>query len=151
MEDDRLRIFELSQQGFCCSQILLMMGLEAQGKENPDLIRAMAGLCGGGGYSGKNCGAFTGGLCLLSMYVGRGTLEEMEVLFASRMMAQLVEWFEDEIGSKYGGVNCIQILEENPLNKMERCPDLIQLVFEKVEAILEEQGHSLSKGARVED
>ncbi len=33
MEDNRLRIFELSQQGFCCSQILLMMGLEAQGKE----------------------------------------------------------------------------------------------------------------------
>ncbi len=71
-------------------------------------------------------------------------MEENEVLFGNRMIGQLVEWFEDEVGSKYGGVDCVQILEENPLNKMERCPDLIQLVYEKVETILEEHGHSLS-------
>lgn len=149
MEEEQLRIFELSQQGFCCSQILLMMGLEARGEENPDLIRAMGGLCGGGGYSGKNCGAFTGGLCLLSMYVGRGTIEENEVMFGNRMISQLVEWFETEIGSQYGGVDCVQILEENPLNKIDRCPDLIWRVYEQVRLILEEYGHPLSgKGER---
>ncbi|MBM3301641.1 MAG: hypothetical protein FJY85_17045, partial [Deltaproteobacteria bacterium] len=42
--DELLRMLELSGQGFHCSQILLFLGLESQGKFEPDLIRAMAGL-----------------------------------------------------------------------------------------------------------
>ena len=64
--DEMLKMLELSGQGFHCSQILLFLGLEAQGKSNPDLIRAMSGLAGGVGFCGDTCGALTGGACLIA-------------------------------------------------------------------------------------
>ncbi|GAU77644.1 DVU_1555 family C-GCAxxG-C-C protein [Fusibacter sp. 3D3] len=145
MSSDMMRILELSQSGFCCSQILLMMGLEEKGTGNIDLIRTMGGLCGGVGGSGKNCGALTGGACLLSLYIGRGAEEEAEMPFSKLMMDQLIQWFNEEVGALYGGINCVQILEDNPMNRMERCPALIEQVFEKVKEILEVYDHSLSE------
>ncbi|MBF4694061.1 DVU_1555 family C-GCAxxG-C-C protein [Fusibacter ferrireducens] len=145
MSSDMMRILELSQSGFCCSQILLMMGLEEKKIENKDLIRAMGGLCGGVGGSANNCGALTGGACLLSLYTGRGAEGEVEMPFAKVMMDQLIQWFNEEIGALYGGINCIQILENNPMNRMERCPALIEQVYDKVEEILEAYDHTLSE------
>ena len=63
--DELTRISQLHLQGFHCAQVLLIMGLEHQGKEDPDLIRAMNGLSGGLGFQGKTCGALAGGACLL--------------------------------------------------------------------------------------
>ena len=40
--DDLDRMRALRQQGFFCSQILIILGLELQGRENPDLVRADA-------------------------------------------------------------------------------------------------------------
>lgn len=131
------RMMTLSQQGFCCSQVLIMLGLEAQGKSNPDLVRAMGGLCGGVGYSGRACGALTGAVCLLSLYVGRGAPEEREMLFGRSMIDELVQWFEDEYGSRYGGTDCYSILENNPVNRVSRCPLLVYDTFEKAVEILE--------------
>ena len=71
------RMLELSGQGFYCAQILLILALEAEGKENPDLVRAMSGLNGGLGFSGNVCGALTGGCCLLGYFCGKGEAEEM--------------------------------------------------------------------------
>ena len=51
VELERMR--ELKQQGFFCSQILLILGMELQGKENPDLLRAMNALAGGMGSPAK--------------------------------------------------------------------------------------------------
>ena len=42
MVDELTRISQLHLQGFHCAQVLLIMGLEQQGKEDPDLIRAMS-------------------------------------------------------------------------------------------------------------
>jgi C_GCAxxG_C_C family probable redox protein len=99
-------MIELNFQGFHCSQILLFMGLEAQGKRDPDLIRAMNGLAGGMGFSGEVCGALTGGACLLGLYAGRGAPDEEEHLNLNLMITQLVEWFSVEFGEKYGGIRC---------------------------------------------
>ena len=41
MAVDAFRMFQLATQGFCCSQIMLILGLDEQGKENPDLIKAI--------------------------------------------------------------------------------------------------------------
>ena len=35
------RILALSQEGFFCAQIMMLIALESEGRENPDLIRAM--------------------------------------------------------------------------------------------------------------
>ena len=52
MMDLRERLLELGLQGFECSQIMMMIALELEEKENPDLIRAVSGLTGGMGHGG---------------------------------------------------------------------------------------------------
>ncbi len=56
---EQVRMMEFAAQGFHCSEILLFMGLEAQGKTDPDLIRTVSALAGGIGFSGETCGALT--------------------------------------------------------------------------------------------
>jgi C_GCAxxG_C_C family probable redox protein len=144
MNEEFFRMVEIAQQEFYCSQILLMMGLEAQGKQNPELIRAMAGLVGGLGFCGKTCGSLTGGACLLALYAGKGSEEEVEDSRLNAMIRELVEWFEREQCANYGDINCERILENNPKNRLERCPQLVYATYEKVKAILAENGYDLA-------
>lgn len=144
MTDVFMKMLTLSQAGFYCSQILLIIGLEAQGKENPDLIRAMSGLNGGIGFSGKTCGALTGGACLLGLYAGKGVAEEMEDSSLYDMIQELVAWFEAEPGTRFGGIDCKAILENNPQNRPVRCPQLVLDTLSKVESILAEHGYPFS-------
>ena len=44
------RIIELSSMGYHCSQMVMIMTLEAIGEENPQLVKALGGLGGGIGY-----------------------------------------------------------------------------------------------------
>ena len=136
MSDESLRMMELSLEGFGCSQITLILGLEAQGKSNPDLVRAISGLHGGLGFSGKNCGALAGGCCLLALYAGRGTPEETEDSRLPRMIQSLVEWFEEEYKSQYGGIDCAVILQGDARNQIARCPMIVAETFNKVKEIL---------------
>lgn len=46
------RIIELSSMGYHCSQMVMIMTLEAIGEENPQLVKALGGLGGGIGYCG---------------------------------------------------------------------------------------------------
>ena len=144
--DDLLRMLELSGQGFHCSQILLSMGLEAQGKQNPDLIRTMAGLAGGVGFSGDVCGVLTGGACFLALYGGRGTPEEEEHPRLNLMIAELVEWFSDQYSERYGGIHCRDILDNDPANQTARCPGIVTETYEKVKSLLLENDFDLSEG-----
>ena len=55
MNEKQERMMDLRMKGYCCSQIVMQMGLDHLGKENPDLIATSAGRCDGM-YSGKTCG-----------------------------------------------------------------------------------------------
>jgi C_GCAxxG_C_C family probable redox protein len=134
--NETVRMMELAGQGFYCSQILLFMGLEAQGRNNPELIRAMGGLAGGMGFSGDVCGALTGGACLLGLYAGRGTPDDEEDPKLNLMITELVEWFSEQFGEMYGGTHCSAILDDDPKNRTVRCPALVMGVYEKVKALL---------------
>ena len=136
MTDEFMRMVELSQQGFHCSQIMMILALEAQGKNNPDLVRAMSGLLGGVGFCGKICGTLTGGACLIGLYAGKGTAEEQRNNRLYLMTSELVEWFEKEYTSKYGGINCSDILQDDPRNRISRCPQMVIATVEKVKKIL---------------
>ena len=146
MTNEMIRMIELAQQGFYCSQILLVMGLEAQGKANTDLIRAMSGLAGGLGFSGELCGALTGGACLLGLYAGRGVPGEEEDQRLNVMITELVEWFAQEYGQMYGGIRCETILGEDPGARRTKCPTMVLGTYEKVKALLLENGFDLSGG-----
>jgi C_GCAxxG_C_C family probable redox protein len=146
MADEMNRVVELGRRGFYCSQILLSLGLEAQGKRNPDLVRAMAGLAGGLGFTGGTCGALTGGACLLGLYAGKGTDEEEEDGRLNIMIGELVEWFSGEYAPLYGGTSCEVILTDGSRNRITRCPGIVAAVYERVGAILESYGFHPEEG-----
>lgn len=146
MTEEMIRMIQLAHQGFYCSQILLIMGLDAQGKENPDLVRAMSGLAGGLGFSGEVCGALTGGSCLLGLYAGRGTANEEEDERLNLMISELVEWFSGEYGQAYGGIRCENILGDDPAARTTRCPGLVLGTYNEVKALLAKHGFDLSGG-----
>lgn len=141
--DDLDRIRELKQQGFFCSQILTIMGLELQGKDNPDLVRAANGLAGGLGFSGETCGALTGGACLLGLYAGKGLPDEAENLRLNVMIMELVKWFKDGYGQEYGGIRCAEVLKD-PNQMPTRCPRMVAGTFQKVKDLLVENGFELT-------
>lgn len=136
IEVDSFYLFKLAAQGYCCSQILLILGLESQGKENPDLVRAMEGLCGGLGRTGQTCGALTGGVCLLGLYAGRGSVEEPRDGQLNSMVNDLVMWFEEEFNS----LDCAGILDDSLDSGTDypvKCGKIVMGVYQKVQEILD--------------
>ena len=148
MDELLFKMLQWSQQGFFCSQILLLLAMEQLQRENPELIRAMGGLNGGVGFSGRVCGALSGGACLISLYAGKGAADELEESQVNELIAQLAEWFQTEACGTYGGCNCTDILEGDPNNRMTRCPQLVQQTFEKATALLTQVGYDLTTGRR---
>lgn len=142
------KLEELIEAGYECSQILVAMGLHRQGKTNWDLIRSLEGLKGGLGYSGKLCGALTGGASLLSLYAGRGPEAEPPSPELDPMILEFVEWFEETVGKKYGGTDCDQItstcLDNEELSLT--CVPIVINAFDKIEEILKAHGFDLNKG-----
>ena len=142
--DDTDRMRELKEQGFFCSQILMILGMELQGKDNPDLIRSMHALAGGIGSTGETCGALTGGACLLGLYAGRGSPAQEDNPRLTFMVEDLVKWFKQEYGQSYGGIRCEEILNGNPQNTGTRCPTMVMGTWQKVKELLVENGFDLA-------
>jgi hypothetical protein len=142
--DDLERMRELKQQGFFCSQMLLILGMELQGKTDPDLVRAMHALAGGIGFTGEICGALAGGACLLGLYAGKGMPEEEEKPELNFMLEDLVRWFKNGYGQTYGGIRCEEIVGGNPQNMSTRCPAMVAGTFQKVKELLVENGFDLA-------
>lgn len=136
MDDIMERVLELSREGFFCAQILLMLALESEEKEDPDLVRAMGGLNGGIGNTGDVCGALTGGACFLSYFLGKGEPDEMEHPEWDGILGEYVEWFR-QYTAEYGGISCKCILQGDERNKIQICPMVMQSVLEKCMELLE--------------
>lgn len=141
MDELMMYIARYKSQGFYCSQILVLLGLENLGKEDPDLVRAMQGLAVGLG-AGEVCGALTGGAALLGLYAGRGEAGEMEDPRLNEMLQALVAWFKETYGEPFGGIRCAEILGDDPQNKA-RCGQMVLGVYEKVTELLIEKGFDL--------
>jgi C_GCAxxG_C_C family probable redox protein len=142
--DELDQLMTYRQQGFYCSQILILQGLEMMGKSNPDLVRAMHGLAGGLGFSGELCGALTGGACLVGLYAGKGSPEQEQDPRLIFVIEDLVKWFKAEYAEQFGGIRCEEILAGNNLNQSMRCPILVAGVLQKVKELLVENGYELS-------
>lgn len=110
------------QQGCCCSEALVRLGLWMKGVEDPLLSQASSGLCNGM-HSGFACGALAGGCLLLSLFHPGEAAREM--------IPELCEWFDCTYGMTYGSVNCEDIRGNSPGNTMERCRPIVLAVGEK--------------------
>ena len=102
----------LAAQNYCCSQILLLLALRAQGVENWPLVRAASGVCHGMGASGLTCGILTGGCLAIGLYVGRGREEELAHDRADLLVTEYVDWFRDRVIPDYGDITCQAVLGE---------------------------------------
>ena len=139
------KMIPLAQKGYCCSQILFLLALDSMDEANPALIRSMAGLCNGLGYSGETCGVLTGASCLIAFFAGKGSDEEHESDRFMLMVSDLVEWFKNTIGTKYNGVRCEEILGEDGMEKpdLKICANIIAKTYSAVTDILKENGYTV--------
>ncbi|MEA4923075.1 MAG: C-GCAxxG-C-C family protein [Eubacteriaceae bacterium] len=116
-------ILEYKLKGYCCSQVMMDMGLKRMGKENQELVDAMGGLCFGMNQ-GKNCGIVTAAMCILHL----ADPKEADM----KLCRDFFEWFEDAFGT----IECSELLEGNPLNKVEKCPKMIKAAMEELSDML---------------
>lgn len=135
-----LDILPLAARGYCCSQILGLLALTAQGRENPDLVRALGGLCHGMGQCGGTCGVLTGGACVLSLYLGKGADDETVSDKSDLAISEFYEWFGERT-TQFGGTACADILGECPDGKpdMSRCAELLSDAWGRILSILAAQ------------
>ena len=113
---------------------MVQIGLEAKQEENPELLDAVAGLCNGI-HRGLCCGILTGAACLLSLYDKRNA--------ASFMIPKLVDWFETTYTKSYKGIACDDILDQNPMNRLSRCPRIMEETIIKCRELLAGYGYAL--------
>ncbi len=121
------RMMALGGQGFCCSQIMVLLALETQGLENPPLVRALSGLCNGISECEGPCGVLTGGACLLGLYAGKGDENEEVSERLPLMLQTLYQWFRETIGRRHGGIRCCDILGKDACEgpNWERCGTIV--------------------------
>lgn len=140
MSDDTLmEIMPLASKGYCCSQILVMLALQAQGLEDPIAVRAVSGLCNGLGKTGAACGILTGGCCVLGLYLGKGSDAEMPSDRADLLYSEFVEWFETTAAAPHGGDTCDAILNGGPPN-VSLCGGMLADAWEYILNLLAENG-----------
>lgn len=117
-------IFTLKMNGYCCSQMVMELGLSSLGMENSQLVEAMAGLCDGA-KCGRICGVVSAALCL--MYVADGKAAE------SGLIEEYLDWFEES----FGALDCSDLVGDDPMAKLEKCPMFVESTLVKLEEMLE--------------
>ena len=141
MDDLMLRVMRLASQGLYCSQIMMALALETQGRENPELLRSLAGLAFGCGMGQGACGVLSGGACVLALYAGKAGPSEEESPVFMPMLQELGDWFAAQAGGENGGITCAAILgEDAPRAPQQKCGELAAAAFGKVVELLTTNG-----------
>jgi len=150
----------LGSKGYSCAQMLVIGALRLMGRENPDLVRAVAGLAQGVGC-GELCGALSGGACLLSLYTAKGQDSEMAHNKGPLLASELTDWFANEL-CQGKGITCAAIInsildsvEDNnaSLNASDKrrvcethCINMVVRVWEKCLELLNSNGVAMTEG-----
>ena len=139
-----MEILSLRQKGFCCSQIMVKLVLGDLGRDNPDLVRAMAALCFGGGHPAGTCGVLTGAACALSLCLGSDSGCESADPEFPLLLVELVDWFTVRAEGSYGGSRCDEILAASPDKRA--CSLLLIATLEKLQSMRATAAGSAGKG-----
>jgi C_GCAxxG_C_C family probable redox protein len=141
MDDMSFQLFKLRNSGYCCTQILVKMALDAEEKENSDVMKAVNGLCMGIGGMQMTCGLLTGGIAILGLYAGKGKDSEQPHPEFFNMVAEYTDWFEEEFGS----TECKDIIGECSMAEyksnqslLSKCGDMLIKCYVKLQEILSE-------------
>lgn len=139
MKEYYLDILRLANQGYCCSQIVVQLALDLQGRENHGLIRALAALCHGFPGNKGACGALTGAGCLLAYYGGKGSPEEEEHERLPLMLDELGQWFENHCAKRSHSIFCQDIVVDGQPDTTI-CGELLSACYGQAMTILVENG-----------
>lgn len=137
-----MRMIELSETNYNCSQILMVLAIEEAGMHNPDLVRSVSGLADGCGFFSETCGAMTGAASIIALHAAKGSDDEAESEHLLPMLQQLGDWFREEIGATYHGTRCKDIagdLVGTPEVK-KICGNVVFQTYNKVTEILVSYG-----------
>lgn len=145
LDDTTFALLELTQKGYLCSQILLILALRAQGKENPGLVRTLSGLSRGTAGQLGTCGALTGAACLLAFYAGKGSDAEEENEQFPGMLEEIWEWFEETYTPQFNGITCGAILSDGA-DPLQRCGAIVADTYRKCQEILVANGFDPYEG-----
>lgn len=152
MDDMEFQLFKLRSSGYCCTQILVKMALDAEENANPDVIRAVNGLCMGIGGKQMTCGLLTGGIAILGLYAGKGGDREQPHPDFFKMVEEYTDWFEDEFGS----TECRDLIGECSMAEYKsnqsllmKCGNMLMKCYEKVQEILRD--YDFEFGSREEE
>jgi len=164
MTETRMWLLELGAEGYSCAQMLVIGALNLMGRENPDLVRAVAGLAQGAGC-GELCGALSGGACLLALYTGKGQDSEMPHNKGPLLVSELTDWFANELCQGKGItctaiINCILASVEDYNSTLDasdkrrmcetHCINMVARVWEKCLELLRDNGFDTTEGRNVE-
>ena len=134
MTDTEERAKACMDNGYHCSQTMMLLSLALREMDEPFTIRAMGGL-GGGMFAQRTCGTLTGGTCMLASYFMREGDEPEPTGYAPLAQA-LVEWFEKE----HGSINCFDLVRFDQEHIAEVCPGIIAGAFDHCVELLRENG-----------
>jgi len=143
MNETAFDILKLAGQGFCCSQIMLHLALDAQGQSNPGLIRAMSGLCHGLATNQGPCGVLTGGVCLIAYHAGKGHAGEEASDRLPLVLSEFEGWFRQIAGQRFKGINCTDIVSGGSPDP-QVCGGLLAEAYQHVIGLLIENGFDLA-------
>lgn len=100
------RANEMMDQGYHCSQCVLMHAAETLGRDADDALRIASGL-GGGLFHGDVCGTVTAAAVAISMRYGFSGPNPGE---ADDLLKAKVHEFEDRFLGRYGTLCCRELL-----------------------------------------
>lgn len=138
MSDMFAEFLPLAQQGYCCSQILVKLILDARMEDNPGLMRAMFGLCKGMAGHQSTCGLLTGGICALAYVTGKGSESEIQHPMNAVIRLEYLGWFT-RLTEEHGGVTCAQILGGGEF-EAGTCMGLLAQCWEKIVELFDTYG-----------
>ena len=138
------RMIQLAEKKYNCSQIMMLLALEQEGRENPELVRAMSGLGDGCGFFKETCGIMTGAAGILAWHAGKGANDEEESEKLLPMLEELGDWFRQDIAAKYSGTKCKEIVGDlvGTDDGKQICGSIIFQTFGKVNEILASNGYA---------
>ena len=137
-DDIVLRMIELAEKNYNCSQIMMILALDQEGTQNADVVRAMSGLGDGCGFFNETCGIMTAAASILSWYAGKGADSETESEKLLPMLEELGDWFRQEIAEKHQGSRCKDIVGDlvGTEEGKQICGGIIFQTYGKVNEIL---------------
>jgi C_GCAxxG_C_C family probable redox protein len=139
-------IYKLASQGYCCTQILMILVLQAEGRENYDLIRAANGMCVGMQCQGT-CGAISGIIMAFGLYAGRGRPEDERSEKLRIMSEEFTNWFKEE----YKSTLCRELVtvdiftDEGEEVYPVKCGEIILKAYNKMKDILLDHDYELGE------